>query len=746
MKLRTLFFRFLAIYLAGFLIMFMCSFLVAVSSFRIIRSDMLSRWNVTKERGIADIADSISDITIMNRMLIGSGNLGQLSFFRDGDDSSRAVLSLLETGDVFAEAGIIIDDFSYAFVLFRNNDIFLSSGPDTLDFSDYYGSLMQAEAGGRRIENGDDFRTLLFQSYPGGLQYIAIDRLSFTLNDKSVAIDNPILFLLSTEGIYGKPQYIMVFVLDPDSVAERILDPSIRDYSFLSIYSSAGENLLSYGDIPEGFEEYISEGSQVPGYFITTDSVSSIGWRIIAGVSEDYIWNQMYPVIRILAIYVIGGLLLAIVLSITFSLRRFGGFRHIYSEVLERDDTIDNGNEYAILSTSIQKIKDEGEEYRKKLEELSKQNAAINLLHLIEFGIHDEHDKAQFVRLSGYESPFYAVAVIRVLCNEEDGYERIIMALSASLSEKELTFRSVHDGDGNEVFIFSLENDSGLSQEITESAIAISSSQGAVIHGGISRIFSNLYRIDSAFEDARRIERSLYADEAETIIKEYDSSLELDDENPVSLDVLEKLSAFLSCGKGDSVSHILDEIEGKLEKNPFMFEKWKERIFYALDNVFSSVSGSTSNLMAEDAASRIRQMNTETMVGYFRIRAEEIERAFHDRKKSHNEELRDRIIVYMNEHFSEAGLSAFSVSGDMGISEKYLSQFLKEQTGVSFAEYLRKIRIEAAIRYLEKTDYSNEQIAELTGFGGVNTFYRNFSKQMGVTPKVYKDNFLNNKE
>ena len=62
--------------------MFMCSFLVAVSSFRIIRSDMLSRWNVTKERGIADIADSISDITIMNRMLIGSGNLGQLSFFQ----------------------------------------------------------------------------------------------------------------------------------------------------------------------------------------------------------------------------------------------------------------------------------------------------------------------------------------------------------------------------------------------------------------------------------------------------------------------------------------------------------------------------------------------------------------------------------------------------------------------------------------------------------------------------------------
>ncbi len=28
----------------------------------------------------------------------------------------------------------------------------------------------------------------------------------------------------------------------------------------------------------------------------------------------------------------------------------------------------------------------------------------------------------------------------------------------------------------------------------------------------------------------------------------------------------------------------------------------------------------------------------------------------------------------------------------------------------------------------------------MTGFGAVNTFYRNFSKQVGVTPKVYKEN------
>lgn len=749
MRLRSLFFRFLAIYLAGFFIMFLCSLFVALSSSRIIRSDMLTRWEIAKEQGINDIADSISDITVLNRILIGSGDLGRLSYFREGDDTRGAVLSLREAGNVFTEAGIIIDDFSYAFALFRNNDIFLSSGPDTLAFSGYFGRLMHAAASGKEIKSGDEFRSLLFSSYPGGLQYLALDRLDYVINDKEESLYNPILFLLSTEGIFGKPEYIMVFVLDPERIVERILDPGIKDYSFLSIYSDSGECLLSYGNIPAEIAGNIDDELplEVNDYYISEDSVPSIGWKIVAGVSSDYILRQMFPVIRILVIYLIGGLLLAIILSIFFSMKRFGGFRHIYSDVLESSEPIDKGNEYAILSTSIQKIKDKGEEYKKQLEDLSRQNAAINLLHLVEFGIHDEDDKALFLRIFGEEGTSYRVAVIRVIGNEEGEYEKVTMEFLSLLSSDGLRFRSVHDGEGNEIIVFALSADSiPLVSMLGTASSSISSLFNAVIHCGLSQSFSSLYRIDGAFEEARQIVRSLYTEEAENIVREYDPSLAAYEDNPVSLDVLEKLSAFLACGKIEGAMKILDEIESKLSSNAFMFEKRKVQIFFALENIFSSMSSGDSPVFVEDASSRVNQMTSETMIGFFRVWGEEIGRNFHDRKKSHNEELRDRIIIYVNEHYSEPGLSAVSVASDMGISEKYLSQFLKEQTGASFSEYLRKVRIEAAIRYLENTEYSNETIAELTGFGGVNTFYRNFSRQMGVTPKVYKDNFLNHKE
>ena len=50
-------------------------------------------------------------------------------------------------------------------------------------------------------------------------------------------------------------------------------------------------------------------------------------------------------------------------------------------------------------------------------------------------------------------------------------------------------------------------------------------------------------------------------------------------------------------------------------------------------------------------------------------------------------------------------------------------------------EQVAKLQLE--IKELEN------KIAELTGFGAVNTFYRNFNKQTGVTPKVYKENLKN---
>jgi len=78
------------------------------------------------------------------------------------------------------------------------------------------------------------------------------------------------------------------------------------------------------------------------------------------------------------------------------------------------------------------------------------------------------------------------------------------------------------------------------------------------------------------------------------------------------------------------------------------------------------------------------------------------------------------------------------VCQEMKISEKYLIQFLKEQTGMTFAKYVEDLRVERAKELLRNTEYSNETIAREAGFGSLNSFYRVFNKKTGVSPGAFR--------
>jgi AraC-like DNA-binding protein len=101
---------------------------------------------------------------------------------------------------------------------------------------------------------------------------------------------------------------------------------------------------------------------------------------------------------------------------------------------------------------------------------------------------------------------------------------------------------------------------------------------------------------------------------------------------------------------------------------------------------------------------------------------------------------------FLETNYQDVMLSAYVVSKELGISEKYLFQFWREQTGGTFGSYMLQIRLEKAKEYLINTDYSNKQITEMIGFTTVNTFYRNFKKKFGVTPKIYREYYKDMKE
>jgi hypothetical protein len=84
-------------------------------------------------------------------------------------------------------------------------------------------------------------------------------------------------------------------------------------------------------------------------------------------------------------------------------------------------------------------------------------------------------------------------------------------------------------------------------------------------------------------------------------------------------------------------------------------------------------------------------------------------------------------------------LSLKEISGELNVHPAYLSrEFSRHFDDLSFGDYIRKLRIEKALKLLEKTDYSLSEIAYLTGFSDQSHFTRIFKKQLGVSPSAHK--------
>lgn len=110
-----------------------------------------------------------------------------------------------------------------------------------------------------------------------------------------------------------------------------------------------------------------------------------------------------------------------------------------------------------------------------------------------------------------------------------------------------------------------------------------------------------------------------------------------------------------------------------------------------------------------------------------------------ERKKSHNIQLKEKLICYIEEYYMDSALCLNFLASHFDVTEFYLSQFFKEQTGENFGSYLERIRINEAYKLLCKTDYAIDEIARKVGYNSAHTFRRAFKRVHGVVPTACRD-------
>ncbi len=109
-----------------------------------------------------------------------------------------------------------------------------------------------------------------------------------------------------------------------------------------------------------------------------------------------------------------------------------------------------------------------------------------------------------------------------------------------------------------------------------------------------------------------------------------------------------------------------------------------------------------------------------------------------EKSKTQSNLYRMMIEEYVNQNYNKE-ISLSHLAETMHLCEKQTARIIKDEFGMSFRDFVAKIRCGAAEYLLRNTDMSVGGIAEKVGYRTYNGFYNMFVSRVGITPMRYRE-------
>lgn len=205
----------------------------------------------------------------------------------------------------------------------------------------------------------------------------------------------------------------------------------------------------------------------------------------------------------------------------------------------------------------------------------------------------------------------------------------------------------------------------------------------------------------------------------------------------------EVIKNFLSHGQADEVD---DFVDSYLESQREVLSSKMFRDYLILSIRFTIIAfveklGYSQEDLLEDTYTdkvHILSMNVEDIRFYMQ---ELLHRAIElgDRVlESQSKKLIKRAIPYIEENYTKDSISLNEVASAVEVSANYFSTVFRQETGMTFTEYVTKKRMDKAKHLLRQTERPSGDIAAEVGFKDPHYFSFVFKKTQGCTPREYR--------
>ena len=260
---------------------------------------------------------------------------------------------------------------------------------------------------------------------------------------------------------------------------------------------------------------------------------------------------------------------------------------------------------------------------------------------------------------------------------------------------------------------------------------------------GLGRTYTSLTGIQKSYFEAEYALRYISKNQCGDIFRyadidnvvdtyNYTNSMELDLRNCLKEGDLKKANEVL----GEIISiNLKNNTHISLEVARCLFVEIKGTIM----KVCNRFDGE-DKLLLSDLTELIRANTINSMINVIYSDVEKLCEIVNQSKTTHSEAMKERIIAFIESRRENFNFDLTSIADELGVTSSYVSKFFKKHMNENYIDYLRKMKIERAKELLEDTSLTIAQIARMLSFSNSSVLIKNFKKEVGITPREYRDN------
>lgn len=451
-------------------------------------------------------------------------------------------------------------------------------------------------------------------------------------------------------------------------------------------------------------------------------------------IPRSYFWNQMRGLVSMALIYLSVFVITAIIISVLFAYRNSKPLRKIIS-ILDKYTEIPHEKShggYEYIERSIMEIGESGIQHQTRYKKLNQEMDHWMLREQILNGLEGERLSDFLEENEDFPMPF-RLAILQLTHTEWEIPSEEVKRLLGQQDMDPIFFSRVRPN----LFVLILHGEDSCQELQAEFMKFIENAESkldcdcVLSVGGQLRSLENMNEIYHAERYSMK-----YLSSRKLILQE---KVESEIKKGLSeIDLMEnvKLTDLILAGSEREAKELISRqwYQVSMSQTYSMIEQ----LFYMQAALLNNISAKLQCGVRMDAMEyndNIPDMEEKMLACAGELCAISLKK----RTDSRND-LPKRIVEYIQEHYDDPDFYMTSLTEAFDISDKTVARAIKSYLHIGFSEYLEQLRIQKARLLLENPDLSIRKVAEESGFGSENTFYKAFRRIYRVSPSAYRAN------